>query len=276
VADVPLRCTVRGCDEPLRRYDQAMRCTRGHSYDIARRGYVNLLQPQDRRSRRAGDSKRAVEARAELMRAGIGRGVVDAIVELVRRLPLPGSPPLVVDLGSGSGDTLSALADALTVAAVGIDLSVAAAEFSARRDPRLTWVVANADRRLPLADGSAALALSVHARRNPAECRRILDPRGFLLMAVPAPDDLVELREVVQGTALTRDRCEALVAEHATQFDVVSRTTVRGRATLDRAQLLLLLEGTYRGLRARQAERAQHIDRLDVTLASDLLLFTPR
>ena len=44
-----LACSVRGCGRPLEKNDRALVCARGHSYDIARSGYVNLLQPQDRR-----------------------------------------------------------------------------------------------------------------------------------------------------------------------------------------------------------------------------------
>ena len=51
-----LLCTVRDCREQLLREERRMVCPRGHSFDIARRGYVNLLQPQDRRSKKPGDT----------------------------------------------------------------------------------------------------------------------------------------------------------------------------------------------------------------------------
>ena len=79
----PLACSVRGCYEPLRRLRDSYVCSRGHSYDVARSGYVNLLQPQDRKSLDAGDSRAAVEARAELIAAGVGRAVIDSIVTRV-------------------------------------------------------------------------------------------------------------------------------------------------------------------------------------------------
>jgi len=55
-----LACSVRGCGLPLTRRDRALVCSAGHAFDIARSGYINLLQPQDRRSLVAGDSKTAV------------------------------------------------------------------------------------------------------------------------------------------------------------------------------------------------------------------------
>ena len=204
-------------------------CAAGHSYDVARSGYVNLLQPQDRRSLSAGDSKAAVTARARLLEAGVGRQAIDGIARRAAALDL-GEHPLVVDLGSGTGDALGALALARAITGIGIDLSTAAAEHAARRFPALTWVVANADRRIPLLDGSASLVLSLHGRRNPAECARILDPSGFLLLAVPAPEDLIELRALVQGEGTERDRVPGVLAEHDALFTLIDRTTVREAA----------------------------------------------
>src|SRR5450755_3800076 len=57
---VTLLCTVRGCRRPLSRESNRFVCERGHSFDVARSGYLNLLQPQDRRSANPGDSKEAV------------------------------------------------------------------------------------------------------------------------------------------------------------------------------------------------------------------------
>src|SRR5690606_6437764 len=145
--------------------------------DVARSGYVNLLQPQDRRSRAPGDSTEAVEARARLVSAGVGRALFDAVAARASALEL-GACPVVADLGSGTGDALGALASVRPLNGVGIDLSVAAAGHAARRFPSLTWVVANADRRLPLLDRSVQLILSLNARRNPAECARVLEPGG--------------------------------------------------------------------------------------------------
>jgi 23S rRNA (guanine745-N1)-methyltransferase len=184
-----------------------------------------------------------------------------------------GSLPVVVELGSGSGETLGTLAAAATIAGVGIDLSTAAAAHAARLFPAVTWVVANADRRLPLLDDSVDLVLSVHARRNPGECHRILRAGGFLLVAVPAADDLIELREAVQGDGLERDRAGILITEHEAFFSVVERATVRQPLNLDRAALLRLLRGTYRGERLSESERVRRLDRLQVTLASDIVVF---
>ena len=250
-------------------------CPRGHSFDVARSGYVNLLQPQDRRSKSPGDAKYALEARVRLVAAGVGRTIREA---LVARAATIGSwrQPTVAELGSGAGDTLAAIAAKRHIAGIGIDLSVAAVDLAARRFPALTWVVANADRRLPLVDRHIDLVLSMHARRNPPECARVLAPEGFLLVMVPAPDDLIELRTFVQGDHAARAPRSPVTDEHAPFFELVERSTLRERQALSRDHLLDLLQGTYRGARSRLAARVEALAGMEVTLASDMYVFRPK
>lgn len=260
---------MRDCGLPLTRRDRALACSAGHSFDIARSGYVNLLQPQDRRSPVAGDSKAAVDARAALEQVGVGRAVIDAVIEKTAALPLS-AEPVVVDLGSGTGTMLGALSGTRPVSGIGIDLSVPAVESAVRRFPSLTWVVANADRRLPLQDSSVDVVLSIHGRRNPPECARVLTPGGVLMAVLPAPDDLIELRTVVQGEGAERERVEAMLGEHAAHFTLVERLPIRERLTLETDALVNLLRGTYRGARFTLSERVEAVQRMDVTLSSEL------
>jgi 23S rRNA (guanine745-N1)-methyltransferase len=248
-------------------------CGAGHSFDIARHGYVNLLQPQDRRSSSAGDSRATVASRAELIAAGLGGALGDAVMGVAATLNLAAGS-VVVELGPGTGDVLAGIARTHFSEGIGIDISVPAAEHAARRFPHVTWVVANADRRLPLADASVDLVLSLHARRNSAECARVLKPDARLLVAVPAADDLIELRAAVQGDALHRPRFESLVEEHAPHFVLAQHLTAREQRTLDPAALRALLDTTYRGGRRRVHERLQTLTSLDVTLASEVLVLS--
>ena len=242
---------------------------------MARSGYVSLLQPQDRRSPSPGDSKEAVAARARLLDAGVGRAAIEAMVGAGLNAEVRG--PLVgADLGCGSGELLGALAAARELCGVGIDLSTAAVDAAARRFPDQTWVVANADRRLPLLDASVHVVLSLNGRRHPEECARVVAPGGRLIVAVPAPDDLIELRAQVQGEGVPRERADAVIAEHAERFDVLERRTVRTRHRLEGDALRDLLRGTYRGARASTAARVEALEALDVTVASELLVLSPR
>lgn len=263
---------MRGCGGRLEHADRSWHCARRHHFDVARSGYLNLLQPQDRRSADPGDSRAAIEARAALLARGIGRAILEHVVDAVRAIGLP-ARSVVIDLGCGSGELLGAVAATRHIAGIGIDLSTSAASRAAKAFPTLTWIVANADRRLPIIDSSTDLVVSMHGRRNAAECARILLPGGHLLVVVPAADDLIELRETVLGTRVERDRADLVITEHANDFSLVSRAVAHERHALERDALEQLLRGTYRGERAAAAAAKDTLSALEVTLASDLLMF---
>jgi 23S rRNA (guanine745-N1)-methyltransferase len=137
------------------------------------------------------------------------------------------------------------------------------------------WLVANADRGLPFADGSLDLVLSITARRSPAECARVLAPGGRLVVAIPAADDLAELRGAVLGSAALEDRAAKLAGEHAAHFEIVGRSAARGRLPCTASQLEDLLVSTYRGGRAGRLEKARALAGLDVTLSHEIVAFRP-
>ncbi len=269
---VALLCPVRGCGSPLTREASAFRCPRGHSFDLARSGYCNLLQPQDRKSKHPGDPKEAVLARRRFLEAGHADFLRTALLEIFDALPLP-HRPAVLDVGCGEGFFLGTLAREREIEGHGIDLSVPAIDLAARRWPGLSWFVVNADRILPWADASFDLALSLTARRNPPELRRVLKPEGRLLVTIPGEDDLNELREAVLGEGLRRDRVPAVVAELAGFFELEKHHSLRHRARLDAAALRDLLASTYRGARQSERRRTEELDAMEVTFHLDLLTF---
>jgi 23S rRNA (guanine(745)-N(1))-methyltransferase RlmA-like protein len=66
-----LLCPVRDCHIALGRAERRLFCPRGHSFDVARSGYINLLQPQERRSKQPGDTVGAVAAQRRLHDLGV-------------------------------------------------------------------------------------------------------------------------------------------------------------------------------------------------------------
>lgn len=261
-----LLCTVRNCRQPLARSDRAYICANRHSFDVARSGYVNLLQPQDKKSKNPGDTADAVAARRRFIDAGHVQPLVGAIV---RALPVRGA---LLDAGCGEGEHTEAFRRAYGIEAWGVDISVPAIEAAAKRHRQCGWVVANADRFLPFEDGSFDAVVSITARMNPEEFRRVLVPGGALLVVLPGADDLIELRAAVLGEGVERDRAERTIAAFA-GFTLQHRQTLRHVARLDRRAMHDVMSSSYRGLRTRERERLETLQEMDVTLARDLLLF---
>lgn len=280
---IELRCPVRGCGATIpavaaqarpRRGSSgaaALRGPCGHSFDIARSGYINLLQPQDRRAKVPGDTAGAVAARRRLLDAGAATALLAALAATIEELELP-SGARTLDIGAGEGSLLGTLAGRLGLEAVGVDLSVRAADLAARRFPGVLWLVANADRGLPLADGSVDLVLSITARRNSGECARVLAAGGRLVVAVPAPDDLAELREAILGSASREDRAAKVIEEHAADFELAGRREAREQRRFSTALLEDLLVSTYRAGRAGRRERVKELGELAVTLSHSVVV----
>jgi 23S rRNA (guanine745-N1)-methyltransferase len=262
-----LLCPVRGCRLALVRDDRHLLCARAHSFDIARSGYTNLLQPQDRRSRQPGDTRAAVAARRRLHDLGVTGPLLRAIAEIVAAQP----SDVVLDAGCGDGFYLGTLAREAGFDAHGLDISTFAADAAARRYPpgdRCEWIVANADRFVPYADRSFSMVLSITARMNVGEFRRVLRDDGRLLVALPSPEDLAELRSHTGETG--RDRVARTVETFAPSFTLAGQRRVTTSAGLSADAVRDALVSIYRPM------RSQPVEAMRVTFSLDLLLFRPR
>lgn len=267
-------CTVAGCGEVLALDERRFVCTRGHAFDVAREGYVNLLQPNDRRSLAAGDSAESIDARARLHESGRLAHVTAALVAAA--CAHTAASDALSDLGCGSGHVLAALAAAGRAHLVGFDLSAHAARRAARVASGARIAVANVDRGVPLADASLAAALSVFGPRPTSELARILAPRGTLIVAVPAADDLVELRALATGEGRLEERSAAALAALAPAFELEERHTVRAAHDFDAAGLADLSAASYRAARHEQRARVAAVSSLSVTIAADVLILKRR
>jgi 23S rRNA (guanine745-N1)-methyltransferase len=232
-----VRCPV--CAGPVVVGDDQVSCGRGHSFNIARQGYVSLTS--GRGGPGTGDSAAMVLARDRFLGAGHYRPVADALsAAAADALAAPagrGGPGLVLDLAGGTGYYLALVLDALD-GRLGacVDLSAPALRRAARAHPRAAALGADAWRHLPFAGGSAALVLSVFGPRNPAEIRRVLAPDGTLLVATPGRDHLAELRRPL-GLIGIDELKSARLAEAFGDYASTAVTSVRYQLRLGRQDL---------------------------------------
>ena len=252
-----LLCQVRDCHLELVREGRRVFCARGHSFDVARSGYINLLQPQDRRSKQPGDTEAAVQGRRRLHDLGVTAPFLRVMSEILDLR----AEDTVLDAGCGEGFYLGELARQIGFEAHGVDISIPAVDAAARRYTGCEWIVANADRFVPYADRTFSVVMSITARMNTSEFRRVLRDDGRLLIAVPSPEDLIELRG--QG----RDRVSRTIETFAPVFTLADRRRVTTTADLDAAAVQDLLHSIYRPMRSQPAEAMR------VTFSLDLLLF---
>jgi len=269
---VILRCPVRGCTERLNREGVRWLCLQNHAFDQHRNGSLNLLQPQDRRSRTPGDSREVAAARRRLAGRGHAAPVYQALGSVLRSR-LTGNPASLLDVGCGEGSFLGSLEDLPSLERHGLDISAPSIALAAKTWGEARFVVGNADRFLPYADRSFDVITSIDARTNAREFDRVLTERGLVLVAVPGADDLVELRERIQGGKVEKSRTARVEEELASPFRLADQMTVRVTRSVDPPDLRDLLAATYRGFRQSEGAAVAALTPMRVTLSHDILAF---
>lgn len=183
-----LRCPH--CRAGLAPAGPRLRCDNGHSYDVARQGYVALAAGD--LGAAAGDDAGMVAAREAFLASGHFAPLIEAVAEDAWAVATTSG--CVVDLGAGVGAQLAAVLERLPDrVGIALDASRPALKRAARAHPRIAAVRCDVWGELPLRDGVASLALSVFAPRNGAEVARGLAPGGAMLVATPRPEHLGEL-----------------------------------------------------------------------------------
>jgi 23S rRNA (guanine745-N1)-methyltransferase len=201
-----LRCPV--CGSPFSPAPRALRCENGHSYDVARQGYVNLLPGVARPG--TADTAEMVAARESFLAAGHFAGLRDFVAGAAQRAMTDqsargrvgagaetgagGAEGCLVEVGAGTGYYLAGVLDRFPRrTGLALDISKFAARRAARAHERTAAIVCDVWGTLPAADGCAALVMDIFAPRNPPEFRRVLRPDGALLVVTPSPRHLQEL-----------------------------------------------------------------------------------
>jgi 23S rRNA (guanine745-N1)-methyltransferase len=264
-----LRCPV--CADGLALDDRTARCARGHAYDLAKQGYLNLLPTASNGI--DGDSAAMVGARTVFLGTGHYAPIRDALI-LAADL---GEDDLVVEVGAGTGYYLSGvLGLAPRRRGIALDVSKFAARRAAKVNRRIASVVCDAWRELPLVDGTAQLMLNVFAPRNAAEMARVLAPTGRLLVVTPNQQHLAELVDVLGLVSVDEEKERRLHESLAGEFVRTGSELIEETMPLDRTaveQLVLMTPSArhvnYRELMQQIAVlREPTIVTLSVTLST--------
>ena len=276
----PIICPV--CETPLEWNDKECRCANGHSFDPAKEGYLNLLLSHQRKSNHPGDDANMIQARRRFFDSSAFDPVSRAIQKLLPDLKSKAQslkPFHILDCGCGEGHFLGALSESRTGQFYGVDVSKEAVRYAAKRYKKANWIVANAMRKLPFTDHSLDVILSVLAPRNPEEFARILKPDGALILGVPGPNHLIELRSRLAANAGDfEEKADEAAAKCAPHFSETHRELLSYEQSLNAAQIADLIQMTpifWCSSPEAKAE-VQRLDELTVTVSFVLLSFGVR
>jgi len=206
-----LACPLDG--EALLLNERQLTCKNGHSFDIARQGYVNLLPVQQKRSKDPGDSKDMVLARSNFLNTGVYAPIANRLATLICALVnsfiagddviSAGNEILLLDAGCGEGYYTDLVYQYLRqqnpttqFSVAGLDISKPAIHEAAKRNKHIAWIVGT-NRQPPLFESSVDIILCVFGFQSFDGFIKILKSGGRIILVEPGPDHLTELREII-------------------------------------------------------------------------------
>lgn len=259
------------CGHSLHPGDRALRCPTGHSFDLAKQGYVGLLTGAA--TKMTGDTAEMLDARAAFQSAGHFAAIAAALADV------PAGPGPVLEVGAGTGYYLArVLDDRPDTYGIALDVAKPAARRAARAHPRMASVLADAWRGLPVRDGVIGTVLSVFAPRNPAEVARVLTTEGRFVVVTPTERHLGELVGPLGMVRVDPDKERRLTGSVDGVFTRVATTPVEFVMPLSRAEVTRVIAmgpSAFHGTPAGDPRIAALPELTEVTASVTVSVFAP-
>ena len=262
------------CGSPLSKEERRFVCEKGHSFDCAKSGYVNLAMNQTSSAKRHGDDKKMIRARTVFLSSGAYSCLSDQLVALSE--PLLRSGDLFLDAGCGEGHYTALLAEKLQkqgkgCTLMGIDVSKDALTAAGKRHKDLLLAVASVFH-LPVSADSISLVWNVFAPIAGEEYARVLKKGGHLIRVFPLEEHLMGLKEKIYDTVYPNKPVEPEIPG----LTLVKTQYIREQLVLtDRERIAALFAMTpyfYKTSEADQ-EKLENLEKLETPIAFGISIY---
>ena len=248
------RCPV--CQESLRCDGDRLICSGGHSFDIAKHGYVNLAAGTKGSAEHY--DKASFQKRQQILNAGYYSHILEALASIISELP---DVVTVLDAGCGEGFYARELARYLgDKQLIAFDISRDSIQLASKCDPDglVQWFVGDSAR-LPIRSHSINCILDIFAPANYGEFRRAMTRSGWIVKVIPGNGHLKEFRALAKDHLLHQDYSNQQVIDYFAQhFQLVDRRLVSQTFTMPLSD---------RQIFADMTPLLFHIDRSEIDLA---------
>ncbi len=231
-----LTCPV--CHSHFTEVGNTLKCDKGHTFDIAKEGYINLLTKK--LSDSVGDTKEMLLARRNFLDRGYYQPLSDTINKLIYDFLRTeedsenGLPYInILDAGCGEGYYLGRLQHyldqqlpAAQCNSIGLDISKDAMRMAAKRYKDAHFVVANLKERLVFASDSLHILLNIFAPRNIDEFARVVTPGGIAIVVIPGPQHLRQLRSTLQLLNIEENKQQHVIDQFAPYFELLTSSSL--------------------------------------------------
>lgn len=264
-----LMCPV--CRQSLDLNEKTWRCGQGHSYDVAKQGYVNLHVVQHKHSKNPGDTPESVDARRAFLQGGYYQPLQHAVVALLKQLDVK----TVLDIGCGEGYYTSAMQQVVEQC-IGVDIAKNAVQRAAKLNTEVTWVVGTGAT-LPVLDQSMDACTSLFSPIPQAEIARVLKDDGYLIVVTPASEHLYAMREAL-FEQVNPHTPEKFVDQLQDLFELKQEQIINAPFVLDQQALKNLIAMTPYAYKASPERRLQleQQSQLEVMASFQIYVFQKR
>jgi len=199
-----LKCPV--CNMCLLKHEKQYICLNNHTYDIASKGYINLLLANQKNTKEPGDSKEMMEGRRDFLNSGYYQTFSEKLNQVIIS-NISGDSVNILDAGCGEGYFLCRLKDAIInnesiinknrkFDFFGVDISKAAVTYATRRDKKINFIVGS-NFNLPIMTNSIDIIIRNFAPSDEEELKRVLKDNGKLIVVTPGIQHLYGLKEIL-------------------------------------------------------------------------------
>ncbi len=267
-----LICPV--CGGKMMREEHRYVCPKGHVYDRAKSGYVNLLQSQKSSDKRHGDDKLMVKARTDFLEKGYYSPMRDAVISLCQKYAPQNVK--VVDVGCGECYYTNALYTALTgqgrnVQVCGVDISKDALISAAKRNKEFELAVASIFK-IPVADKGCNVIVNMFAPHDAKEFSRILSGDGIYIRAIPLENHLMKLKEAIYEQPY---RNKVLPFE-LDGFDIVDKIEIKEEIFIDNhtdLENLFMMTPYYYKTGRKEQEKFSQLQQLTTEIEFEIIAY---
>lgn len=264
------------CKEVLEKDGRNYHCKNGHTYDIAKTGYVNLLLDNQKHSKNPGDDKDMVISRKKFLEKDYYKGISDKVNEIILKYYSENSIS-ILDIGCGEGyytDNMKKFLNKEEIEnnIVGIDISKEAVISASKKNKDIDWIVASASN-IPIEDESLDYIVCMFAKIIPEEKMRTLKKGGHLIIVSTGENHLEEMKKVVYKE-VRKDFYSPIedlkIFEYIETVNCTYKTTIKENESIKS----LFNMTPYRWRSPREGiERLFSLDELEITVDVNIDIF---
>ncbi len=258
------------CKNELTQNSGGASCENGHSYDMAKQGYLHLLMSNKMNSKLPGDTAEMVRARRSFLEKGYYDIFSNELAKIAERLLENKKHSVILDAGCGEGYYTSKLTGK-NREVFGIDISKPAVKLAAAKYKSIKFAVASLFD-IPMKKDSVDLLLNVFAPIVESEFLSVAKKGAYMVIAVPGQKHLWEMKEVLYDEPYENEKRHT----EYEGFEFVSRDEVKGEIELFDSQTIFELFSMtpyYWKTTIEGSKRLKELEYLKTLIHFDFLIY---